>query len=77
MDFFLGEIRKTMNTIPILVNSVEQGFCELTKTKKYVCERLLDNHTLTADEVQTLQSMWNIEYQSGEKVTVDKLEYNI
>lgn len=66
-----------MITIPIYVNDVEQGVCELSKTRKYISEKLLPTHTLTADEVQTLQSIWNQQYEIGDKVIEDKLEYTI
>ena len=68
-----------MNTIPIYVNGVEQGVCELSRTRKYMYEKLSETHTLTPDEVQSLQSIWAIEYQPKDKIPVDidRIDYTI
>lgn len=68
-----------MITIPIYVNGVEQGVCELTDNRRYIIEKLLDNHTLSPEEMVKLQSVWCSEYDPKDKVeqSITKIDYFI
>ena len=60
-----------MSTIPIYVNNVEQGVCELTNTRKLIRMKLSEDNTLSADEVAELQSIWTMEYIPKDKIPSD------
>ena len=68
-----------MINIPIYVNNVEQGICELTDLRRYVSEKLLDDHTLTSEEMVSLQNIWSSEYDPGDRVdiSVTQIDYTI
>ena len=68
-----------MITIPIFVNNIEQGVCELTDRRRYVLEKLLDDHTLIPEEMIKLQNIWSSEYDPGDKVetSITRIDYLI